>query len=67
MAQTMSELDTLHYELPIHYSIYGLSILSLSYNIRSCCCQSLHAFTFSYDSTLLGHAMLYTKGSTKSV
>ena len=30
-------------------------------NIGSCCCQSLHAFTFRYDSTLLDCAIVYTE------
>ena len=31
-------------------------------DIRSCCRRSLHAFTFRYDSTLLGCAIFYTEG-----
>ena len=30
-------------------------------DIRSCCRQSIHAFTSKYDSTLLGYTF-YTKG-----
>ena len=31
-------------------------------DVRSCCHRSLHAFTFKYDFTLLGHAIFYTEG-----
>ena len=31
-------------------------------DIRSCCHRSLHAFTFRYDSTLLGYTIFYTEG-----
>ena len=34
-------------------------------DIRSCCHQSLHAFTSRYDSTLLGCIFLYAKGVIK--
>ena len=36
------------------YSVAMLSALADS-DIRSCCHRSLHAFTFRYDSTLLGY------------
>ena len=32
-------------------------------DIRSFCRQSLHAFTFRYDPTLLGHTIFYTGGA----
>ena len=31
-------------------------------DIISCYCQSFHAFTSTYDCTLLGHVIFYTKG-----
>ena len=49
------------------YSMYS-TILCIQYakpwphsNIRSCCRQSLHTFTFRYDSTLLGCVFFYAE------
>ena len=30
-------------------------------DIRPCCCQSFHQFTFRYDNTLLGHSFLHQR------
>ena len=51
------------------YSVYSIIFICIQYakpwphfGIRSCCHQSLHAFTFRYDTTLLGRVFFYTKG-----
>ena len=54
-------LKTVAIMCPVYYlHSYVLSMLSLGHIVISD--QSLHAFTFTYDSTLLGHAIFYTEG-----
>ena len=47
---------------PVEYLCIQYAKPWLHSDIRSCCHRSLHAFTFRYDSTSLGHTIFYTKG-----